>query len=65
MIYILKKNSKNRITSLKSQNALMELIKNSYAINLFDEDKRYLKLNSMCRTVKKSTSKMFKKHSDH
>ena len=39
MIYILKKNSKNRMTSLKSQNALIELIKNSYAINLFDEIK--------------------------
>jgi energy-coupling factor transporter ATP-binding protein EcfA2 len=51
-IYILKQNTKNQIISLKLQDALIELIKNCYTINLFDDAKRSENLNQCVELVK-------------
>ena len=61
MIYVLKKHSKNGITPLKSQNALIELIKNSYAINLFDDNKRSQNLIQCAEIVKTVPVKCLKR----
>jgi hypothetical protein len=54
-IYILKKSGKNEIHPLKNQNALIELIKQSYNIKLFDNNKKFenlLQCEKLLKNVK-------------
>jgi hypothetical protein len=51
MIYILENSDKNAIMPLKTQQALMELVKNSYAINLFGNEGRSQNLSQCARLV--------------
>lgn len=59
-IYILEKSTKNEITSVKPQEALIELIKNSYAINLFGDYERSHNLIQCAELVKNVSIKCLK-----
>jgi hypothetical protein len=52
MVYILDNGIKNEIYSLKPQNALIELVKNSYAINLFYDNEKVQNLFQCANIVK-------------
>jgi len=60
-IYILEKSDINEITLLNRQEALVELIKNSYTINLFGMAERALNLNQCATIVKNVPVKRLKR----
>ena len=60
-IYILEKSDVNEITSLSHQEALLELIKNSYTINLFGTTERALNLKQCAAIVEKLQIKRLKR----
>ncbi|WP_337972137.1 hypothetical protein [Methanobacterium petrolearium] len=59
-IYILENSNKNDIISLKAEDALIELIKNSYANNLFSDTEREKNLFQCANLVKKVPVKRLK-----
>lgn len=60
MIYVLENAMDNEIVPLNSQNALVELIKYSYAINLFGSDEKSLNLLQCANLVKNVPVKLLK-----
>ena len=60
-IYILKNNDKNEINLLKSQDALIELIKSSYAVNLFGDNGKAQNLIQCANIVNNIPIKCLKK----
>ena len=61
IIYVLENCQNTEITTLKPQDALMELIKSSYAINLFGETVKSRNLFQCANLVKNVSVKLLKK----
>lgn len=60
-VYIIEKSEKNSVSSIKTQDALIELIKNSYLIFLFDADEKQENFIQCGRTVNNTTIKRLKR----
>jgi len=50
-VYIIEKSEKNSITPLRSQDALIELVRNAYMIFLFNDDEKHQNLIQSAKTV--------------
>lgn len=51
-IYVLKRSNKNKIIELKTQNSLIELLKNSYCFNIFHNTEKLINFNQCSDLVR-------------